>query len=115
MADGDLTLAFGAIQVPLARDTRGAIHFFELILAGGVADTLGLMLTLIWTAGFLPSFLEGRNISVLLAKPRRAGCCCWANTSACCASCWLNADHLRGRHLAGDRRCAPAFGIRPIC
>jgi hypothetical protein len=24
---------------------------------------------LIWTAGFLPSFLEGRNISVLLAKP----------------------------------------------
>ena len=39
------------------------------MLAGGVADTLGLLLTLIWTAGFLPSFLEGRNISVLLAKP----------------------------------------------
>jgi len=69
VADGKLSLAFGAIQVPIARDTRGAIHFLQLVLAGGVADTLGLMLTLIWTAGFLPSFLEGRNICVLLAKP----------------------------------------------
>ena len=69
VADGNLTLAFGAIQVPLARDTRSAIHFFELILAGAVADTLGLLLTLIWTAGFLPSFLEGRHLCVLLAKP----------------------------------------------
>lgn len=69
VADGSLTLAFGAIQVPLARDTRSAVHFLELLLAGGVADTLGLMLTLIWTAGFLPSFLDGRSVSVLLAKP----------------------------------------------
>jgi len=69
VADGKLSLAFGAIDVPLARDTRSAIQFLELILAGGVADTLGLMLTLVWTAGFLPSFLDGRNISVLLAKP----------------------------------------------
>ena len=69
VASGDLTLAFGAIDVPLARDTRSAVHFIELILAGGVADTLGLLLTLVWTAGFLPSFLEGRNIAVLLAKP----------------------------------------------
>jgi ABC-type transport system involved in multi-copper enzyme maturation permease subunit len=69
VADGKMSLAFGAIQVPLARDTKGAVHFLELLLAGGVADTLGLMLTLIWTAGFLPGFLDGRSISVLLAKP----------------------------------------------
>jgi ABC-2 family transporter protein len=69
VADGRLSLAFGAIEVPLARDTRGTIHFVELLLAGGVADTLGLLLTLIWTAGFLPGFLDGRSISVLLAKP----------------------------------------------
>lgn len=69
VADGNLTLLFGAIDVPLARTTRGGVQFVELILAGGVADTLGLMLTLIWTAGFLPGFLEGRSISVLLAKP----------------------------------------------
>ncbi|MGD9723023.1 MAG: hypothetical protein AB7O59_17370 [Pirellulales bacterium] len=69
VADSQLTLAFGAISVPWARDTAAAVHFLELVLAGGVADTLGVLLTLIWTAGFLPSFLEGRNISVLLAKP----------------------------------------------
>lgn len=69
VAEGTLTLAFGAIQVPLARDTRSAVHFLQLLLAAGVADTLGLMLTLIWTAGFLPGFLDGRSISVLLAKP----------------------------------------------
>ncbi|HVC95179.1 MAG TPA: ABC transporter permease subunit [Pirellulales bacterium] len=66
---GELTLAFGAIRLPLARDAREAAHFLELVLAGGVADTMGLLLTLIWTAGFLPAFLDGRGISVLLAKP----------------------------------------------
>src|ERR1700682_5468843 len=71
---GDLTLAFGAIRIPLARDARGAVHFLELVLAGGVADTLGLMLTLIWAAGFLPSFLETRSVAVLLAKPAPRWC-----------------------------------------
>jgi hypothetical protein len=69
VADARVSLAFGAIDVPWARDTAAAVHFLELVLACGVADTLGLFLTLIWTAGFLPSFLEGRNICVLLAKP----------------------------------------------
>jgi hypothetical protein len=45
------------------------VQFVELVLAGGVADTLGLLLTLIWTAGFLPGFLERRSVAVLLAKP----------------------------------------------
>jgi len=39
------------------------------VLAGGVADTLGLLLALIWTAAFLPGLLEPAAISVLLAKP----------------------------------------------
>jgi hypothetical protein len=69
VVSGELSLAFGAVRVPLARDARGAVHFLELVLAGGVADTLGLLLTLIWTAGFLPSFLEAGAISVLLVKP----------------------------------------------
>lgn len=69
VAGGTLSLGFGAIQAPIARDTRGAVHFLELLLAGGVADTLGLMLALIWTAGFLPTFLDARSISVLLARP----------------------------------------------
>lgn len=69
IVDGEMTVAFGAIRLPLARDARGAVHFLQLLLAGGVADTVGLLLALVWTAGFLPSFLEGRNIAVLLAKP----------------------------------------------
>jgi len=64
-----LTMGFGAIRIPLGRDARHAVHFLQLLLAGGVADTLGLLLTLIWTAGFLPGFLDGRSVSVLLAKP----------------------------------------------
>ncbi|HEX3658903.1 MAG TPA: ABC transporter permease subunit [Pirellulales bacterium] len=74
VADGRLHLAFGAIEVPLGRDTRGGVHFLELLLAGGVADTLGLLLALVWTAGFLPQFLDPRSISVLLAKPAPRWC-----------------------------------------
>jgi hypothetical protein len=74
VVDGDLRLAFGALKIPLARDARSAVHLLELILAGGVADTLGLLLTLVWTAGFLPGFLDGRSVSVLLAKPTPRWC-----------------------------------------
>ncbi|HWB08362.1 MAG TPA: ABC transporter permease subunit [Pirellulales bacterium] len=69
IAEGRLTIAFGAIRLPVARDARAAVHFLQLVLACGVADTLGLLLTIIWTAGFLPGFLDGRNLAVLLAKP----------------------------------------------
>jgi ABC-type transport system involved in multi-copper enzyme maturation permease subunit len=69
VADGNLSLAFGAVRVPITRDAHAAVHYLQLILAGGVADTLGLLLTLVWTAGFLPSFLHPRAVSVLLAKP----------------------------------------------
>jgi ABC-type transport system involved in multi-copper enzyme maturation permease subunit len=69
METGHLTMAFGAIRIPLARDVHNTVKFLELILAGGVADTLGVLLTLVWTAGFLPGFLDRRSVSVLLAKP----------------------------------------------
>lgn len=69
IVSGDLTLAFGAIRAPLGRDAEDAVHFLQLILAGAVADTAGLLLALIWTAGFLPTFLEPAAASVLLAKP----------------------------------------------
>lgn len=66
---GELTLGFGSVKVPLGRDGRDAVRFLQFLLAGGVADTVGLWLTLLWTAGFLPTFLDERNVSVLLAKP----------------------------------------------
>lgn len=66
---GRMTLAFGAVAFPITRERREAVHFLELLLAGGVAGTFGLLLALVWTAGFVPTFLEPGAASVLLAKP----------------------------------------------
>jgi ABC-type transport system involved in multi-copper enzyme maturation permease subunit len=69
VVSGYLELAFGAIRIPLARDKATAVRTVEFHLAGWIADGAGLLLALIWTAGFLPSFLEPSAASVLLAKP----------------------------------------------
>lgn len=66
---GRMTLAFGAVSFPLARDRSDAVHFLELLLAAGIAGTFGLLLALVWTAGFMPTFLEPSAAAVLLAKP----------------------------------------------
>jgi len=66
---GKMTLAFGAIAIPVGRERADSVRFLELLLAGGVAGTFGLLLALVWTAGFLPTFLEPSAASVLLAKP----------------------------------------------
>lgn len=77
IAEGTMTIGFGAVSLPVARDTRCAVHFLELLLACGVADVCGVLLALIWTAGFLPGFLDGRNLAVLLAKPVSRGLLAW--------------------------------------
>ena len=41
----------------------------QLWLVAVVADNLGVLLALLWTAGFLPTFLEPQSATVLLAKP----------------------------------------------
>jgi ABC-type transport system involved in multi-copper enzyme maturation permease subunit len=66
---GHMSLAFGAISFPVSRERRDAIGFLELVLAGGVAGTLGVLLMLVWTSGFVPTFLEPNVAAVLLAKP----------------------------------------------
>jgi hypothetical protein len=66
---GELTVFFGKIHIPLGRDVRDTVHFLELLLAGGVADSLGVLLALVWTASFLPTFLQPSEVAVLLAKP----------------------------------------------
>jgi ABC-type transport system involved in multi-copper enzyme maturation permease subunit len=66
---GQVSLLFGAMPVALGRDRDDAVRFLQLLLAGGVADSLGLLLALVWTAGFLPAFLEPGAVAVLLAKP----------------------------------------------
>jgi ABC-type transport system involved in multi-copper enzyme maturation permease subunit len=66
---GELTLGFGAIRLPLGREAEDAIRFVQLLLAGVAADTAGVLLALLWTAGFIPAFVEPAAASVLLAKP----------------------------------------------
>jgi hypothetical protein len=66
---GEVRRLFGAFRVPYQRYREEPVHFLELLLAGWLADAAGMLLILIWTAGFLPTFLEGSRVSVLLAKP----------------------------------------------
>ncbi len=66
---GHLDLAFGAVQVPLASGHASTVRTLEGFLAGWIADGFGLLLALMWTAGFLPSFLGADTASVLLVKP----------------------------------------------
>lgn len=67
--EGTIALGFGAIKIDLGRDGADAVRNIQVILSSGVAGTLGLLLTLIWTASFLPSFLEPQAAAVLVAKP----------------------------------------------
>lgn len=68
-ADGELTLGFGAVRVLAGESPSDAVRGLQFFLAGGVADSAGLLLALIWTAGFLPGFLEPSAAAVLLTKP----------------------------------------------
>jgi ABC-type transport system involved in multi-copper enzyme maturation permease subunit len=67
--EGKLYLAFGAVPVPWNTYRDDAVRYLEFVLLGLIADSGGILLALIWTAGFLPTFLEAGNASVLLAKP----------------------------------------------
>ena len=66
---GRVSLAFGAVSFPLGRERSDAVRRHETLLAGGIAGTFGLLMALVWTAGFMPTFLEPRAASVLIAKP----------------------------------------------
>lgn len=64
-----LNLGFGLFSVRGGRDKVDSVRFLQIWLAGAVADTAGIFLVLIWTAGFLPTFLDPNQATVLLAKP----------------------------------------------
>jgi hypothetical protein len=66
---GTLTLLFGRVQVLAGTTLAEGVRYLQFLLAGIVADTLGILIALVWTAGFLPAFLDPGNASVLIAKP----------------------------------------------
>jgi len=68
-AVGQLQLLFGAFRVPLARSRESAVQLLQVILATWLAGSVGLLGTLIWTAGFIPEFLHDANAALLLSKP----------------------------------------------
>jgi hypothetical protein len=69
VARSDLTVLFGAVRVRYRQYPEDAVSFIQLLLAGFVADTAGILLALVWTAGFLPTSLGPASATVLLAKP----------------------------------------------
>jgi ABC-type transport system involved in multi-copper enzyme maturation permease subunit len=66
---GSISLLFGFMKIEHSRDVESAVRFIQGILASFVAGFLGFALVLIWTAGFVPEFLQPGAVSVLLAKP----------------------------------------------
>lgn len=46
-----------------------AVRSLHQFLGAGVADVAGVLFALVWTASFLPAFLQSGSVSVLLAKP----------------------------------------------
>jgi ABC-type transport system involved in multi-copper enzyme maturation permease subunit len=68
-ADGGLTLFFRHWRVLEAATPEVGVHYLQFLVAGIIADTFGVLLALVWAAGFLPSFLDPAAMSVLLVKP----------------------------------------------
>jgi ABC-type transport system involved in multi-copper enzyme maturation permease subunit len=68
-ASGEVSVGFGMVKYPVTKSKADSVRELQLWLAGVLADTAGVLLALLWTAGFLPSFLEPAAVTVLLAKP----------------------------------------------
>ena len=66
---GKVSLGFGLFKFEMSKNRTDSIKLIQLWLAGILADTAGVLLALLWTAGFLPTFLEPQAVTVLLAKP----------------------------------------------
>jgi hypothetical protein len=69
VAFSEVSFLFGAVRVPYRHYPEDAVLFVQMLLGSFLADIAGVLLALIWTAGFLTSFLEPGRCSLLLAKP----------------------------------------------
>ena len=66
---GRMTLLYGFFPVGFSREPKEQVHLILSIFASWIAGTIGVLMTLVWTAGFLPDSLHPNAASVLLAKP----------------------------------------------
>jgi ABC-type transport system involved in multi-copper enzyme maturation permease subunit len=66
---GKMTLMYGLFPVAFMRTAEQEVQFLLNIFASWVAGTIGILMALVWTAGFVPESLHPSAASVLLAKP----------------------------------------------
>jgi ABC-type transport system involved in multi-copper enzyme maturation permease subunit len=66
---GALGLLFGNWPVVNAPSLNQAVRDYLFLIAFGIADVLGVLITLVATAGFMPTFLDPAAATVLVSKP----------------------------------------------
>jgi ABC-type transport system involved in multi-copper enzyme maturation permease subunit len=68
-AVGRVSLLFGAFSYNFPRTAEAEVHVLLNVFASWIAGTIGILMALVWTAGFVPESLHPSAASVLLAKP----------------------------------------------
>ena len=66
---GRMSLLFGVFPITFTRTAEEQVHFLLSVLASWVAGTLGILVALVFTAGFIPESLHPSAAAVMLAKP----------------------------------------------
>src|ERR1019366_4605986 len=66
---GRMTLLFGMFPLDFTRTATEQVQFLLSFFASWIAGTIGIVMALVWTAGFVPESLHPSAASVLLAKP----------------------------------------------
>jgi hypothetical protein len=66
---GHWRMLFGAIQRPVTETKEYHVRKLQYYIGGAGASTIGLVLALIFTAGFVPAFVDPNAAMVMLAKP----------------------------------------------
>ena len=109
-----MSLGFGLFKFDIGEDrARTRCGSCSCGSPGILADTAGVLLALLWTAGFLPTFLEPQAVTVLLAKPAPRWSLLVRQVSRGGAVRRAARDAVRGRDVARDRGRAPACGTPP--
>jgi len=73
LIQGEIRLLFGAVKIPWVKFRENAVRYFESMLVFFTSDAVGLIFALIWTAGFIPEFLQGFWWNMLRLRPLSTG------------------------------------------
>jgi ABC-type transport system involved in multi-copper enzyme maturation permease subunit len=68
-AAGHVSLFFGVFRYAFTREAEPEVAFLLSVFASWIAGFFGMLMALVWTAGFVPESLQPSAAAVLLAKP----------------------------------------------